>query len=300
MALASTGILYFALIFPLIPLYPRFSWARTTINSGIFTKFSLLHKTILDTRWARGYLFRQLAAKASGAELPKPYIPQSLFATADKDAKPLTLDGSREGLTQFFVTQRRALLVARSGTGKSVFLRHLQREVAARFRRGERVPVPVLIDLRTHVLSGRKVQDLVRDALHGAGVELADADLDFLIGKGGFLILVDSLNELPDPADARLFHTFFNQDAGNFVLIASQVDLIRRQDTPLFNLAEVTPEQAANYLVDAVGHDVYEELPLKPRRSPATRRIWRFLLKLRRRLARLAYRLIAPNSIARS
>jgi hypothetical protein len=59
----------------------------------------------------------------------------------------------------------------------------------------------VLIDLRTHVLSGRKVQDLVRDALHGAGVKLTDGDLDFLIGKGGFLILVDSLNELPDPDD---------------------------------------------------------------------------------------------------
>jgi hypothetical protein len=88
-------------------------------------------------------------------------------------------------------------------------------------------PTPVLIDLRTHVLSGRPVQNLVRDSLHGAGVELTDADLDFLIGKGGFLILIDSLNELPDPADARLFHTFFNQDAGNFALVVSQVDLIR-------------------------------------------------------------------------
>jgi hypothetical protein len=148
-----------------------------------------------------------------------------------------------------------------SGTGKSVFLRHLQREVAARFQRGESVPAPVFIDLRTHVLSGRKVQDLIRDALRGAGVELADGDLDFLIGKGGFLILVDSLNELPDPDDARLFHTFFNQDAGNYVLVASQVDLIRRQDTPVFNLAEVTPEQAATYLADAVGRDVYTDLP---------------------------------------
>src|ERR1700730_3458363 len=97
--------------------------------------------------------------------------------------------------------------------------------------------------------------------LRGASVELADTDLDFLISKGGFLILVDSLNELPDPADARLFHTFFNQDAGNLVLVASQVDLIRRQDTPLFNLGEVTPEQAASYLAESVGRDVYSELP---------------------------------------
>ena len=41
-------------------------------------------------------------------------------------------------------------------------------------------------------------------------------------------------------ADARLFHTFFNQDAGNFVLIASQVDLLicRRGELP-------TPPEAA-------------------------------------------------------
>src|ERR1700720_2134350 len=111
------------LLFPLIPLYPRFSWARTAINSGIFTKFPLLHKTILNTRWARRYLFRQLAAKASGTEPPEHYIPQSLFAAADRETQPLTLDGRREGLTQFFAAQRRVLLVARSGTGKSVFLR---------------------------------------------------------------------------------------------------------------------------------------------------------------------------------
>jgi hypothetical protein len=85
----------------------------------------------------------------------------------------------------------------------------------------------------------------------------------FLIGKGGFLILVDSLNKRPDSADA--LHTFFNQNAHNFVLVASQVDLMRRQDTPLFNLAEVTPEQAASYLAEVVGRDVYSELPHEAR-----------------------------------
>lgn len=259
--LATSGVLYFLLIFPLIRLYPRFSWARTAINSGVFTKFPFAHKAILNLRWSRRYLFRQLAAKASATRMPEPYISQSVFAAADKDPQLLSLNGSQASLGQLFATQRRVLLVARSGTGKSVFLRYLQREVAGGFERGECVPAPVLIDLRTHVLSGRKVQDLVRDALHGAGIELADGDLDFLIGKGGFLILVDSLNELPDPADARLFHTFFNQDAGNLVLVASQVDLIRRQDTPLFNLAEVTPEQAASFLAKAAGREIYSELP---------------------------------------
>jgi hypothetical protein len=39
------------------------------------------------------------------------------------------------------------------------------------------------------------------------------------------------------------------------------VDLIRRQDTPIFNLSEVSPEQAATYLAGAVGRDVYADLP---------------------------------------
>jgi hypothetical protein len=72
MMLVSSGVLYFALIFPLIPLYPRFSWARTAVNSGVFTKFPFAHKAIVDTRWARGYLFRRLAATASAAHVPKP------------------------------------------------------------------------------------------------------------------------------------------------------------------------------------------------------------------------------------
>ena len=192
-ALVSSTILYFALIFPLIPLCPRFSWARTAVNSGVFTKFPFAHKAILNTSWARGYLFRKFAATATTAALPWPYIPQSIFAAADNQARSLNIDGSRESLMQLFADERRALLIARSGTGKTVFLRHMQREVAIRFQRGEKVPAPLLIDLRTNVLSGRKVQDLVRDALRGAGVELDDGDLDFLINKGNFLILVDLL-----------------------------------------------------------------------------------------------------------
>jgi len=69
------------------------------------------------------------------------------------------------------------------------------------------------------------------------------------------------LNELPNPVDAQLFHTFFNRDAYNRTLIASQLDLIHRDDIRIFNLAEVTPEQAAKYLEDATGDDVYPNLP---------------------------------------
>jgi hypothetical protein len=90
--IASTGILYFLFIFPLILLYPRFSWARTATSSGFFTKFPLLHKTVLNTSWARNRLFRRYAEGAIGAlalALPKPYIPQSLFAEKYRSAQAL-------------------------------------------------------------------------------------------------------------------------------------------------------------------------------------------------------------------
>src|SRR5262249_27586588 len=45
------------------------------------------------------------------------------------------------------------------------------------------------------------------------------------------------------------------------VLIASQQDLIGRDDVHFFNLAEVTPEQAAEYLANATGRDLYPSLP---------------------------------------
>ncbi len=142
-ALISTGALYLLLMFPLVPLYPRFSWARTAMNSGLLTKFPLAHKAILDTRWARRCLFHQLAAETlEDPELPDPYVPQSVFAARDRTAHALPLDGGSESLKALLSERRRALVIARSGTGKSVLLRYLRRQVAEKFLRGERVPVP--------------------------------------------------------------------------------------------------------------------------------------------------------------
>jgi ligand-binding sensor domain-containing protein len=262
----STTVIYFLITFPLLFLYPYFSWARTFIGSGAFTKFPLLHKTVLGTRWARRRIFRNYAAHALATVVQqKPYIPQSLFAERATETRALIPDGSHQGLEHLFAAQRRALLIARSGTGKSVLLRHLACDASDRFLRGAHVPLPVLIDLRTNALSGRAIQDLICDVLRGGGVELTDSDLYFLLDKGDFLILIDSLNELPDPADVNRVHTYLNRDAHNRNLIASQFDQIRRDDVSTFNLAEITPEQAARYLKEATGSDIYPKLPPEAR-----------------------------------
>ena len=88
---------------------------------------------------------------------------------------------------------------------------------------------------------------------------MPDDVLDFLIRKGGFVILVDSLNEAPEAADS--IRPFLNRDANNTVLMASQTDVLRRPDVAAFNVIDVSEEQAAAYLADAIGPDTWDALP---------------------------------------
>ena len=88
---------------------------------------------------------------------------------------------------------------------------------------------------------------------------MPDDVLDFLIRKGGFLVLLDAVNELRGAADA--LKPFLNRDAGNFVLMASQTDVLRRQDVAAFTMVEVTPQQAAAYLDAAARPGIWNALP---------------------------------------
>jgi hypothetical protein len=155
---------------------------------------------------------------------------------------------------------RHALIRGRSGTGKSVLLHFLARELAAQFLRGS-ARLPLFLDLRTHPLAGGSLEGLIHEALRSGKVELPPAVIDFLIGKGGFLLLVDSLNEIPEQQVRDAFHPFLNRDANNEILIASQIDVLERPDLPVYLLAEVTSEQARAFLREAVGNDVWDELP---------------------------------------
>jgi hypothetical protein len=269
-SLALAG-LYFIGLFPLLFLYPHAGWARSAVNSGVFTKFPVLHKIVLNSGWARRRIFRRWAeAAVAGARVPEHHIPQALFHAGGMPAAALQADGTAASLRQLFKSSRRALVLARSGTGKSVLLRFLLRETGTRFLKGEELRLPVLIDLRTSPIAGRDVKALIRDALRGGGaqplkgrVELPDAILDHLIGQGGFILLIDSLNELADWKDAQAFHPFFNDDAANYAILASQVDLLGRPDLVVYRLAEVEAEQARAYLREVTGEDVWDRLPME-------------------------------------
>jgi len=258
----ATGVallLYFLAVFPLILLYPHAGWARTMLNSGFFSRFPILHRLILNAGWSRRRLFHRLASRDSEqAAVPDPYIPQFVFRRGQ--AEPLPVGDDASSLRDLLGPTNRALLLARSGTGKSVLLQRTLQVCARAFLHGSYPYLPILIDLRTSPVASRSVEQLLRDALKGGQVELPDDQLDFLIAKGGFLLLIDSVNEAPAQAVAAAFHPFLNRDTDNAVIMASQVDVLERADMPAFNLAEVTPELARQHLAKAVGRDIWDAL----------------------------------------
>jgi ligand-binding sensor domain-containing protein len=260
---AATGIAllaYFLAVFPLISLYPRAGWARTMLNSGLFSRFPILHHLILNSGWARRRLFFGCARHESErATLPDPYIPQFVYRRGQRVPDPLLIDGF-ESLPSLLGTTKRCLVMARSGTGKTVLLQRILQACGRAFLDGKFQYLPILIDLRTSPVASRSVEQLVHDALEGGQVELPDDQLEFLIGKGGFLLLIDSVNEAPSEAVAAAFHPFLNRHAGNAVIMASQVDVLERPDMPAFNLAEVTPELARDHLAMAIGRDIWDDL----------------------------------------
>jgi hypothetical protein len=89
-------------------------------------------------------------------------------------------------------------------------------------------------------------------------VELPNSILDFLIGKGGFLILVDGLNECPQAAKALV--AFINANAHNTLIVVSQIDLLHHPDVKPYRLAEVTELQAKSYLDQRTKAGTWERL----------------------------------------
>ena len=264
------SLLYLSALFPLVHLYARRGWARTAINSGVFSKFPLLHKSILNSAWARRHLFARVATFSTRVEVPQHYIPQAVYGPGLLTTDPLHLDGSRASLADLFQAERqgqrghpRVLLLGRSGAGKSVLLRFLLRVTAQRFLDGEEHNLPLLLDLRTAPFEAKGgIEALLRGALQGAGIELSTAVLDFLIQKGHFLILLDSLNEVPDITVLKdALNAFLHRDAHNWILVASQLDLLERQDMRVYSLQEVTEEKARTYLCQVTGADLWDHLP---------------------------------------
>jgi HEAT repeat protein/energy-coupling factor transporter ATP-binding protein EcfA2 len=262
--LVGIFILY-ALGLPFLISHYEYAWARTFIKSGLLDRFPWFHEVILNTGWARSRLFENHADSMRQLELPVTgtYIPQSIYLATDEASSLADLAASPELL--FSVAAQRVLILGRSGSGKSVLLRAIAQTVGRQFLDGSGDMLPILLDLKQSSLAEKRFEDLIRNQLTGGGVELPDKILDDLIQKGGFLLLIDSLNEVEGKPIIDHLRQYLERNLKNRIVLASQHDVLERRDFQLYRLAELSEDQARNYLMGAVGRDIWAQIPQSTR-----------------------------------
>jgi ligand-binding sensor domain-containing protein len=258
------SLVYLFALFPLLRIYSKSSWARTFVNSGLFNKFPLLHKSILNSQWARRHLFLKFVQLSSHHhKVPNPYIPQMVYHSNALQAEAaMPIDELDNVYACLFSSTKHIMILGRSGTGKTVLLRYLNYLAAQRLHQGKthEFQLPVLINLRTHPIAGRNIEDVICDEIRGQEVELPDDVIKFILKKGGFLLLFDSLNEVDTGLLKNEFQSFLNRNAHNKVLMASQLDFLERKDIEFYTIAEITTEQAKEYLNMLTNSDPWERL----------------------------------------
>lgn len=154
------------------------------------------------------------------------------------------------------------IILGRSGTGKSILVQFLLRESARQYISGNSNLVPLHIDLRRQPFTGQPIEQLMHESLAGGNVALPEETLDHLIKKGGFLLLIDSLSEVPADKIRDAVQPFLNRNANNKVLLFSEYDMLKRIDLPVYVLCEVSMPKAETYLIDYTGKpNAWSSLP---------------------------------------
>ncbi len=116
---------------------------------------------------------------------------QSQRTEAGQEPKTKEVLSVLDGLRKY--QAEHVLLVGKPGSGKSTALEKLLLEEAQKAKSDSQVKIPVLVRLRQYQTS---VLDLVRDFLMGHGFPEI-GQLEQLLTKGRFLLLLDGVNELP-------------------------------------------------------------------------------------------------------
>lgn len=259
-------VLSFIALLLMIPFYWRFAWIRTAINSGVFTKYSLLHKSILNSHWSRRKILTQAVQRlVAKATVPTPYIEQYIAVGTGEALLQSAADASKL-LERIFLDTNSAIIIGKSGSGKSVLMRHLFQDCAERFVGNRSAYVPLFLNLRTDWVAGLSITDMVANALRGVGVELSSDVIAFMVGKGNFLLLVDSLNEVDSAGSRSTLLPFLASNGAARILIASQRDSIEQTHLKICRLSIVSADQAREYIFSTTGKDLWPQLPKEAQR----------------------------------
>jgi hypothetical protein len=259
------ALLAYLVFFPsLIALYPRVKAARTLVKTGWFNKFPLLHYIIINSSWARWRLFCKFVKEQP---LPGHYVSQTIFPGYAPNPDPKAEISFKEGkfdesFAGLFKNQRHVMILGRNGSGKTVLIRYLYNKVAATCKK-RKTEFPIIIDICSSDIDNFSIEDIIYDTLCGQGIELPQKLINLLLMKGGFIIFIDSLDTKQKETVRDKINSFLNRNLHlkNKILMASQFDLLKRDDVNLFTVNEFIDEQARGLLSDTVGEDYWEELP---------------------------------------
>lgn len=172
---------------------------RRTLVTAVARQLEILAD---DTRWDdRRYTELQAEVEIEGREMVLPWWRHSPERTVAKRSVPSLTRALARSLEKIVVLQ------GEPGSGKSVALRHLARELASRAAReaDPRTPVPLYLDLKTFRPDGPVTPDavgaFVLHTLRGIGdrriSDILDQDFDAGLADGRWLLLFDSFDEIP-------------------------------------------------------------------------------------------------------
>ncbi len=262
--ITGSGAIYLLALFPLIYFYPTSGLCRSLVNSGYLSKFPPIHNLIMNSKWARSRLFQNYLQKVSTnleQQLPATYIEKTLIDTSSVSLsrQRTTLEFLKDVTDEHFPQSIKShMVLGRSGTGKSILLKYLAHLVAAANHQYHLIPL--YLDLKATSLKN-SVENTIQDALAGGGVELDQDAIQFLIKKGGFLLLFDSVNEVDKNSFLEVFQPFLNRNAYNQVIFATQTNPFSRSELCIYRLAQLTEEQAQDYLSKELKEDIWPKLP---------------------------------------
>lgn len=187
------------------------------------------------------------------------YVPYYLIPPADKfDGEPADLIDSIK-IIQCLGNENRILIVGGPGTGKTALVKNLmqtycqQPSLRAAWKRYGFIPI--WVNLRELASSSdMTVIELARSALEGQEVKFDEKDLffDLLLGNGGFLIILDGLNEVNIDSAVNKFAAIMPSVK---LLLTSQTDLVsdsfKRYRLPFFD-----PDFAKTLLRKFIGFEL--------------------------------------------